>query len=611
MTEQIDTGGRYEVVRLLGTGGMGSVYLARQTALDRDVALKVIAVPEGGLPPDAVARFEQEMRATARVEHPNTVRLYDSGAAGRGLYLAMEYLPGRTLREVLDADGRFPPARAIRIAIQVARALTAAHRQRIVHRDLKPENIMLLDQFGEPDFVKVLDFGIARFLDAQTAPLTSTGAVIGTPAYMSPEQAQGRLVDETTDLYALGVILYEMLSGRAPLVRGTAMSTLMAQVNDQPVPLAELVPETPPALAALIMSLLEKAPDARPASAEAVATALAEITGESAGARGPGRSPTSPSIASERGPRASGTQMLPHPGATLVAAATGTRHDAPANETRIPVAEPNHRRASGRRGLLMVVAGLVVLGAAGAGVALRMTRARQLKGASDRLDQLARARHEPRSRGCPPCSLADLQGLLSAAQSNSTPETSLARLETVAPACVERWTASARLRLAGGDVAGARADAAHGVAVCPTDALAHHLLGSAAMKSGDTEQAAAQWQEAVALNPTFAAPLFNLALNALAHRDPAAAIQFLDQAIAQDAGAPNMHLLRGRAKLAAADRPGAAADLTEAVRRAPEDPDAWKWLGLALKGADEAASQQAFCRARELGSTDPSVRCPR
>src|SRR6185312_12365013 len=109
INDTVDTGGRYQVIRLLGRGGMGTVYLARQTALDRDVALKVIAVQEGALAQDAVARFEQEMRATARVEHPNTVRLYDSGPAGRGLYLAMEYLPGRTLREVLDADGRLPP----------------------------------------------------------------------------------------------------------------------------------------------------------------------------------------------------------------------------------------------------------------------------------------------------------------------------------------------------------------------------------------------------------------------------------------------------------------------------------------------------------------------
>ena len=470
-----------------------------------------------------------------------------------------------------------PPARAIRIAIQIARALTAAHRQRIVHRDLKPENIMLLDQFGEPDFVKVLDFGIARFLDAQTAPLTGTGAVIGTPAYMSPEQAQGRAVDETTDLYALGVILYEMLSGRAPLVRGTAMSTLMAQVTTA-VPLAARCRRC--RSRPLVVAAREGARGQAGERRHRCDGAGGNDRRVSRRARF-ARVPTLPVIRAGRRPRrqrdggaaasrrdvAGRRDWAPH--------ASAAQETAAADQRRARTNPPAAGRS--RRGLV-IVAGLVVLGAAGAGVAMRTARARQLNGANGRLDQLARARHEPRPRGCPRCSLADLQGLLSAARSNSTPEMSLATLETVAPLCSERWTASARLRLAGGDVAGARADAAHGVAVCPTDALAHHLLGSAAMKSGDTEQAAAQWREAVALSPTFAAPLFNLALNALAHRDPMAAIQFLDEAIAQDAGAPNVHLLRGRAKLAAGDRAGAAADLTEAVRRAPEDADAWKWL---------------------------------
>ncbi|HXU61456.1 MAG TPA: protein kinase [Polyangia bacterium] len=593
--DTVDTGGRYQVIRLLGRGGMGTVYLARQTALDRDVALKVIAVQEGALAQDAVARFEQEMRATARVEHPNTVRLYDSGPAGRGLYLAMEYLPGRTLREVLDADGRLPPARAVRIAKQIAHALAAAHRQRIVHRDLKPENIMLMDQFGEPDFVKVLDFGIARFLDVQTARLTATGAVIGTPVYMSPEQAQGRAVDEMTDLYALGVILYEMVCGRPPLVRESAISTLMAHVNEQPVPLPALAPDTPAALASLVMALLQKLPAARPASAEVVATALAELSGEPAAPPAPGRTPTVRLTGEEAA--ASGTAMLSQPGGTQ------------ALPESVRVQSP--RQQAGRRGRTFLVATILVLVAGGGAVAVRLVRGQQARAADHRLNEIARARHEPRPRGCPACSPADLRALLSAAESESTPATALARLEAVAPVCVERWTAAARLRMAEGDVTGARADAARAVDICTTDALAHHLLGNASMKAGAADQAVAEWKQAAALEPGFAAPRFNLALNALAHRDPAAAIQLLDDAIAQDPTAPNAHHLRGRARLAAGDAAGAAADLAEAVRLAPRDAEAWKWLGLALKGRDQAAAQQAFCRARDLGSTDPAVQCPR
>ena len=599
INDAIDTGGRYQVIRLLGQGGMGTVYLARQTALDRDVALKVIAVQEGGLPQDAVSRFEQEMRATARVEHPNTVRLYDSGAAGRGLYLAMEYLPGRTLREVLDVEGRLPPARAARIAKQIARALAAAHRQRIVHRDLKPENIMLLDDFGEPDFVKVLDFGIARFLDGQTARLTARGAVIGTPAYMSPEQAQGLPVDALTDLYALGAILYEMLCGQVPLGRETALSTLMAQVREQPVPLPALAPETPAALADLVMSLLQKAPAARPASAEIVATALAEMSGESAGGPVSGRMPTQRLTDPGEPAGSGGTALVSQPGGTQVLPEV-------AGGAVVP---PVQRR---RRPLAAIAAvAVVALVAAGAAAGLRRVRARQAQAASQRLDQLARDRHEPRPRGCPVCSVADLQALVAAAQAEATPAAALAMLERVGPSCVERWTAAARLRMAGGDLGGARGDAARAVATCPTDALAHHLLGNAAMKGGDAGLAALEWTRAAALEPAFAAPRFNLALNALAGRDPAAAVRFLDEAIARDPGAPNAHLLRGRAKLAAGDRDGAVADLSQAVRFAPQEADAWKWLGMALKGRDPAASQQAFCRARDLGSRDPAVQCLR
>ena len=265
-------GGKYQILRVLGEGGMGTVYQALQPAMNRMVALKWIR-PQVVTKPDAVPRFHQEMRITARIEHPNTVRVYDFGDDHGQLYLVMEFLAGVSLREVIDRKERLEVARLVRIGKQVAHALGAIHGHGVVHRDLKPDNVMLLDSFGERDFVKVLDFGIAKVLDEQIR-LTATGKPIGTPTYMAPEQAMGLAVDPRTDLYTLGVMLYQMASGRVPFDAPMTQSMLLAHAHEPPTPILTLVPDLPPALAGLIMQLLEKDPAARPASAAEVATRL-------------------------------------------------------------------------------------------------------------------------------------------------------------------------------------------------------------------------------------------------------------------------------------------------------------------------------------------------
>jgi serine/threonine-protein kinase len=265
-------GGKYQIVRVLGEGGMGTVYQALQPAMNRMVAIKWIR-PQMVTKPDAVPRFHKEMRITAQIEHPNTIRVYDFGDDHGQLYLAMEFLAGVSLREVIDRKERLELARLVRIGKQVAHALGAIHGHGVVHRDLKPDNVMLLDSFGERDFVKVLDFGIAKVLDEQIR-LTATGKPIGTPTYMAPEQAMGLAVDPRTDLYTLGVMLYQMASGRVPFDAPMTQSMLLAHAHEPPVPILTLVPDLPPALAALIMQLLEKDPAARPASAAEVATRL-------------------------------------------------------------------------------------------------------------------------------------------------------------------------------------------------------------------------------------------------------------------------------------------------------------------------------------------------
>jgi serine/threonine protein kinase len=273
-------GGKYEIVELLGEGGMGAVYKARQVAMDRMVALKLIR-PEVVTSRSAVARFHKEMLVTAKVEHPNTIRVYDFGEADGQLYLTMEYLAGSSLRQVIDAVGRLEIKRIVRIGKQVANALGAVHERGLVHRDLKPENVMLIESYGETDFVKVLDFGIAKSLD-EDVHLTGQGRPIGTPAYMSPEQAMGLAVDPRTDLYALGVMLYRMASGRMPFEAPTAASMLLAHATEAPTPVLTLAPDTSPPLAALIMQLLQKEPAQRPASAGEVVARLDDCLQSSA-----------------------------------------------------------------------------------------------------------------------------------------------------------------------------------------------------------------------------------------------------------------------------------------------------------------------------------------
>jgi Flp pilus assembly protein TadD len=269
--------GKYQIVRLLGEGGMGAVYQARQVAMDRMVALKLI-LAELVKSPAAAARFHREMKLTARIEHPNTIRVYDFGETDGQLFLTMELLRGRTLTDVL-AESRLELPRIVRIATQICRALQAAHAEGVVHRDLKPDNVMLLEQYGERDVVKVLDFGIAKSLDQQEAGMTTVGGIVGTPIYMSAEQALGAPVDQRSDLYSLGIMLYEMASGRVPFTAPTFPGLIVAHASEIPPSLAQIAPGVHPGLAALVDELLRKDPAARPPTAKVVELRLEALLG--------------------------------------------------------------------------------------------------------------------------------------------------------------------------------------------------------------------------------------------------------------------------------------------------------------------------------------------
>mgnify|MGYP001320274308 CR=1 FL=1 len=269
--------GRYRVESLIGEGGMGAVYVVEHTHMRKRFALKVLH-PEMTRLPEVVARFEREAMAAAHIEHPNVASATDFGQLEDGsFFLVLEYVEGRALREEL-AQGALGTSRSLHIARQIALALARAHALGIVHRDLKPENVMLVQRDGDPDFVKVLDFGIAKVPVAELAgskaeALTRAGMVFGTPEYMAPEQALGKEVDHRADLYALGIILYELLTGVRPFEAESAVQLLGMQVTQAPPRMGHKVPKR---VEALVMRLLEKEPAARFQSAREVVQAIDE-----------------------------------------------------------------------------------------------------------------------------------------------------------------------------------------------------------------------------------------------------------------------------------------------------------------------------------------------
>ncbi len=264
---------KYFVHQLLGRGGMGQVYKATHLTLDRPVVLKIL---DRSLlaDPSIVQRFHREARAASRLNHPNSISVIDFGQAADGvLFIAMEYLPGRSLARVIAEEFPLEPARIVKIGSQILAALTEAHALGILHRDLKPENVMVESRRDEADFVKVLDFGIAKLNEPGEAGgprLTQAGMVCGTPGYMSPEQARGEEVDARGDLYSVGVILYELVTGKLPFEAETPIALVSKVLVELPTPASVRRPDLtiPPDLEALIMRALSPDKTGRPASAE-------------------------------------------------------------------------------------------------------------------------------------------------------------------------------------------------------------------------------------------------------------------------------------------------------------------------------------------------------
>jgi zinc protease len=343
-----DLSGRYELIEEAGRGGMGVVYKARDRETNETVALKILK-PEIAVDPVASERFINEVRLSRRITHKNVCRIYEFSRAGATAYLSMEYVEGESLRAIVDRMGAVGLRKGVQIARQICSALHEAHAQGIIHRDLKPENVML-DKSGN---VKVMDFGIARLMDASVT--ATAGGIIGTPAYMAPEQAEGKEVDGRTDIYATGLILYEIFTGKAAFTGDTPMVVALKQIRETPVAPRTLESSLPWELDAVIMRCLEKDPAARFQSVEQLDEALAAVSAGNTTTGSLGRI------------SATGTAPAPTPNRATAATAAGSGAAAQtwpevAKERTTPIGKRRKRKPmTRRRRPIALIAGLLAL----------------------------------------------------------------------------------------------------------------------------------------------------------------------------------------------------------------------------------------------------------
>jgi eukaryotic-like serine/threonine-protein kinase len=328
---------RYKILSRLGAGGMADVFLAEDEQLGRNVALKLL-YQRFAEDPGFVERFRREAQAAAGLQHPNVVSVYDRGSYDGTYYIAMEYLPGRSLKQLIREEAPLDPIRAVAIAVQILKAARFAHRRGVIHRDLKPHNVIVDDA----DNAKVTDFGIAR---AGASDMTETGSIMGTAQYLSPEQAQGHAVSAGSDLYSIAVVLYEMLTGRVPFDAESAVTIALKHVSEAPPPPSSLNSSVPPELEQVVMWALNKNPIDRPANADQFITALEQARAAIlSGERGQ-RTASMAAVAGVAAHRyAAAAVVATPPAAPPPAAAEGNGAGASVEEP--PEAPPGRRRRS-------------------------------------------------------------------------------------------------------------------------------------------------------------------------------------------------------------------------------------------------------------------------
>lgn len=335
--------GRYRLMEKLGQGGMGAVYKGQHIKINRLTAIKVLTT-ELVSNQEFIARFQREAEMASQIDHPNAVAIYDFGEAEDGLiYIAMEFVNGKPLSAILKKEGTLTLERVVRIAKQAAEALSAAHELGIIHRDFKPDNIMICDKPGRPDWVEVVDFGIAKraVSDTQQTGLTQVGFVLGTPLYMSPEQVMGEELDARSDLYSLALVVYEMLTCALPFSGNTTQSQMIKRVTEPPMPLTLARPQLtlPPAVEAVILRALSRKPEDRYSSTTEFAEALGLASKYNPGTRQqpsmtrPGEGRHTPVPPSNSGPRPVATPNTP---AQPIFAPPNTGPNTPVRNTPYP-----------------------------------------------------------------------------------------------------------------------------------------------------------------------------------------------------------------------------------------------------------------------------------